>query len=152
MLPKLTHEDACRLVEDAIEKCHKTLAYIRLKLEYRNPNPKREQLSLFEQTTVEHANLLCNINWYGAYIAGAKAMYRALTTKGFIDYVAKKEDRIAYDAMLKAYMQSTRNMEWLLTDVPKGVELITTFERDKKGKIVKATSRFVKKETKYKEI
>jgi len=147
MQSELTHAEACRLVEDAIERCAKTLAYIRLKLEHRNPK-EPEQLSLFEMNTVEQANLLCNINWYGAYLKGARAMYRALSNKGFLDFYAKKEDKICNEAMLKAYMQNTRNMEWLLTDVPNGVELRTTFDRDKKGKGGKAAPKLEKKEPK----
>lgn len=79
-------------------------------------------------------------------------MYRALKGKGFLDSHSKKEGKLCYDAMLDAYMRNIRNMEWLLTEVPVGVELITHFERDKKGKAVKASAKFVKKETQYKEI
>lgn len=144
--PVMTHEEACGLVEGAIERCAKTLAYIRLKLE------RKPALSLFDLDTVEQANILCNINWHGAYLKGANAMYRALINKGFLDFYAKKEDKITNDAILKAYMQNTRNMEWLLTDLPVNVEVRTIFERDKKGKVVAATSKFVRKKTEYKEI
>lgn len=161
----LTHEEACVLVEDAIERCAKTLAYIRLKLECRKPNPKTDvQLSLFEQNTVEQANLLCNINWYGAYLKGAQAMALALKEWNLMDFpqqkigsgnykgTAKRENPIVNKAVFDLFLSSTRNMEYCMQGLPNNVEIRFHTEKDKKGKVVKATAKFVKKETKYKEI
>lgn len=163
MQPELTHEEACRLVEDAIERCAKTLAYIRLKLEYRNPKEPK-QLSLFEMNTVEQANLLCNINWYGAYLKGAQAMALALADWNLMDFPQKKIGSCNYKGTVKRenpkvnkaiydlFLSSTRNMEYCIQGLPNNVEIRFNTEKDKKGKVVKATAKFVKKETEYKEI
>lgn len=155
-MDKLTHEEACRLVEDSIQRAVNTLLYIREKLNKPYPNGNPRQLSLFDEANIEKANLFCNINWYGAYLKGAKAMYSALERKGFLDIPssAKKanEDRITNKAMLDLYMANSRNFEWLLTEVPDSVQMVTSFERNKKGKVIKAKSKFYKKETIRKEI
>lgn len=159
----LTHEEACALVEDAIERCVKTLAYIRLKLEKRKSKAS-EQLSLFEQNTVEQANLLCNINWYGAYMKGAMAMALALKEWNLMDFpqqkighgnykgIAKRENPIVNKAVFDLFLSSTRNMEYCMMGLPNNVEIRFQTEKDKKGKVLKATAKFVKKETEYKEI
>lgn len=155
-MDKLTHEEACKLVEDSLERAVNTLLYIRAKLATPCRDGKPRQLSLFDEANIEHANLLCNINWYGAYIKGAKAMYSALERKGFLDIPGSEkranEDRITNKAMLDLYMENSRNLEWLLTEVPDSVQMVTSFERNKKGKIIKAKSRFYKKEVIRKEI
>lgn len=149
---ELTHDEACRLVEDSLERVHKTLLYIRAKLD----KPHAGQLSLFDEGKIEKANLLCNINWYGAYLKGARAMYLALQNKGFLDVpsACKKvnEQRITNKAMLDLYTANARNMEWLLTEIPQGVQMVTSFGRNKKGKIIKAQSKFYKNELTKKEI
>lgn len=160
----LTHGEACRLVEDAIERCAKSLAYIRLKLEKREPKAS-EQLSLFELDVVEQANILCNINWYGAYLSGARAMARALEEWDLLDFPKRKighggyspitiqrNDPIVNKAILDLFLSSTRNIEYCLRGLPNNVEIQLDTEKDKKGKVVKATAKFVKKETKFKEI
>lgn len=155
---ELTHEEACRLVEDAIERCAKTLAYIRCKLE------RKPQLSLFDMDTVEQANILCNINWYGAYFKGAQSMALALKEWNLMDFpqqkigsgnykaTVKRENPIVNKAIYDLFLSSTRNMEYCMTGLPDNVEIRFHTEKDKKGKIVKATAKFVKKETEYKEI
>lgn len=150
MMPKLTHTEACKMVEDSLERVAKTLAYIRLRLEqYQTDKPI--QLDLFTQNTVEEANLLCNVNWYGAYLSGAQAMYRAMERNFYLDY-QKKQDWLISKAQLKLYMENTRNLDWFLHDWPKDIELHTELERNKKGKVIGAKAKFVKKEIKYKEI
>lgn len=155
-MDKLTHEEACKLVENSIERAVNTLLYIRDKLNKPCPNGKPRQLSLFDEANIEKANLLCNINWYGAYIKGAKTMYSALKHKGFLDIPSSvkkaNEDRITNKAMLDLYMENSRNLEWLLTEVPDSVQMVTSFERNKKGKVIKAKSKFYKKEIIRKEI
>lgn len=155
-MDKLTHEEACKLVEDSIQRAVNTLLYIREKLNKPYPTGKPHQLSLFDEAKIEQANLLCNINWYGAYLKGAKAMYSALERKGFLDVPSSvkkaNEDRITNKAMLYLYLENSRNLEWLLTEVPDSVQMVTSFERNKKGKVIKAKSRFYKKEMIRKEI
>ncbi|MDE7442131.1 MAG: hypothetical protein K2M69_08195 [Muribaculaceae bacterium] len=151
MIPKLTHTEACRMVEDAIERVGKTLAYIRLRLA-ENPNYMDCSGSEMKvKARVNEANLLCNINHYGAYISGAQAMYRAMERNFYLDY-KKKQDWLISKAQLKLFMENTRNLDWFLHDYPKGVEIFTELERDKKGKVMSAKAKFVKKETKYTEI
>lgn len=156
MKEKLTHEEACKLVEDSIQRAVNTLLYVREKLNKPYPNGNPRQLSLFDENWIEHTNLLCNINWYGAYMKGAKTMYSALERKGFLDIPSNEkrvnEDRITNKAMLDLYMENSRNLEWLLTEVPDSVQMVTSYERNKKGKVIKAQSKFYKKEIIRKEI
>lgn len=147
MQPELTHTEACELVEKTLERVVNTLAYIRCKLEKRPNIP----LSLFDYNAIEEANLLCNINHYGAYLKGARAMYRAMERNFYLDYM-KKPEWIVAKAQLKLFMECSRNLEWFLTEMPNRVELHTELERDKKGKVIGAKSKFVKKETKYTEV
>lgn len=158
MTPKLTHTECCRIVEDALERVAKTLAYIRMRLDS-GRNAKRTQLSLFEKNTVEEANLLCNINYYGAYLQGARTMYLALKDGGYLDIPKEadgtftaKETRIMNNAHLQCFCENARNLDWFLHGTPKDIDLATTFERDKKGKIVGAKSKFYKKEIMRKEV
>lgn len=157
-MDKLSHEEACRLVEDSLERAVNTLLYIKAKLSRPHPNGTLRQLSLFDEIKIERANLLCNINCYGAYLKGAKAMFRALERNGFLDVPDREsnkkatEDRITNRAMLDLYLENSRNLEWLLSEVPDTVRMITSFERDKKGKVIKAKSKFYKNEVIRKEI
>lgn len=149
--PKLTHAEACRMVEDAIERVGKTLAYIRLRLA-ESPNYMESSGSEMKvKAIVNEANLLCNINHYGAYLSGAQAMYRAMERNFYLDY-RKKQDWLVSKAQLELFIENTRNLDWFLHDYPKGVEIFTELERDKKGKLIGAKAKFVKKETKYTEI
>ena len=149
--PKLTHTEACRMVEDAIERVGKTLAYIRLKLA-ESPNYMESSGSEMKvKARVNEANLLCNINYYGAYLSGAQAMYRAMERNFYLDY-QKKQEWLVSKAQLELFIENTRNLDWFLHDYPKGVEIFTELERDKKGKLIGAKAKFVKKETKYTEI
>ena len=149
--PKLTHAEACRMVEDVIERVGKTLAYIRLKLA-ESPNYMESSGSEMKvKAIVNEANLLCNINYYGAYLSGAQAMYRAMERNFYLDY-RKKQDWLVSKAQLELFIENTRNLDWFLHDYPKGVEIFTELERDKKGKLIGAKAKFVKKETKYTEI
>ena len=148
--PKLTHAEACRMVEDAIERVGKTLAYIRLRL----AEPNYMDCSGSEmkvKASVNEANLLCNINYYGAYLQGAQAMYRAMERNFYLDY-RKKQDWLVSKAQLELFIENTRNLDWFLHDLPKDIELFTELKRDKKGKLIGAKAKFVKKETKYTEI
>lgn len=158
---KLTHTEACKLVEELLERMVKTLAYVRLKIDepfskYRIPDDgKPHQLSLFTQNTIEEADLLCNINYYGAYLAGAKRMLMALKDRHMlhIDGVKHdKDDKFTNKAFLDLYMASSRNLDWFLCGKPLDVTTRIEFERDKKGKTIGAKASFVKKETTYKEI
>lgn len=140
MKAKLTHEEACELVEDSIKRLVAELCYLR----GHNPTSLRAEVAL------NKANVLENMYYYGAYLKGARAMYLALKDRGFLEQPAK--GRIINNAMLKAYMESTRNMEWLLEGLPESIELHTVIERDSKGKPKSAKSRFVKKEVEFKEV
>lgn len=152
----LTHTEACRMVEETIERVAKTLAYIRLRL-YDNQSPKDILPSTGPcsenriKSLVDKANVLCNINYYGAYLSGATAMYVAMERMLYLDY-KKKVDWIEAKAQLKLFMENTRNLEWLLTEIPEGVDLYTQYERDKKGKVIGAKCKFYKKEIIRKEI
>lgn len=157
----LTHAEACALVEKSLEHAINTLRYIRGKLEIPLKNGEERQLSLFEQNFCEEqVKLLCNINWYGAYLAGAKAMYRALESKGYLAVPANKgsgvtrraNDLIINKAQLKLYMSSSRNIEWLLTDVPIKITIRTNLIRNNKGKVVGAESKFYRKTALYEEV
>lgn len=149
----LTHTEACALVEKSIERAVNTLLYIRSKLE------AERKLSLFEQEFCENeVNILCNINWYGAYLAGAKAMFRAMERNRYLAVKPAKgekltaEDMIINKAQLRLYMSSGRNLEWLLTELPSKIEIHTKLTRDKKGKVVDAVAMFVEKTTQYEKI
>lgn len=149
--PKLTHTEACRMVEDAIERVGKTLAYIRLKLA-ESPNYMESSGSEMKvKARVNEANLLCNINYYGAYLSGAQAMYRAMERNFYLDY-QKKQEWLVSKAQLELFIENTRNLDWFLHDLPKDIELFTELKRDKKGKLIGAKAKFVKRETKYTEI
>lgn len=164
MTPNLTHTEACNLVEDSLERVAKTLAYIRLRLA-QVPTDKPIQLTLFEQNAVEEANLLCNINWYGAYLSGARAMALALQEWDLLDFPLKKighggyskiavkrADKIVNKAVFDLFLSNTRNLEYCLHGLPDGIEIFNDIERDKKGKIKSAKAKFLKKTTNYKEI
>lgn len=149
MTPKLTHTEACELVEKALERVANTLAYIRCKLEKRPDIP----LSLFDYNAVDEANLLCNINYYGAYLKGAKAVIRVLLEHHMLDIPkpkglgSLKEDRFTNKAYLDLMMESTRNLDWFMHGAPGSVQIRTSFDRDKKGKVIGAKAKFVKRVT-----
>lgn len=104
------------------------------------------------------SDVLCHIDNYGAYLAGAKAMFRTLKNQGLLDIPkeassrSKREDSITNEALLKLYLKDSRNLDWFLHGVPGNVEVRIKTERDKKGKTVKATAFFVKRETTYQEV
>lgn len=164
MIPKLTHTEACKLVEDALERVGKTLAYIRLRLAedpfYQERNSKERVI----KGAVEEANILCNINFYGAYLQGARRMALALEEWDLLDFPSKKIGRGNHKgtqkrkpkpiikAVFDLFMENTRNLEWCLHGLPDNVEIATEDKTDKKGKVIGARARFVKKEIKYTEI
>ena len=159
---KLTHTEACELVEELLDRMVKTLAYVRLRLDAKHgkgaiPNDgKPHQLSLFAEVAIEEANLLKNINWYGAYLAGARKMLTVLKDHEMLHIAGathNKNDTFVNKAHLDLCMASSRNLEWFLKGIPNdNVTIRTEFIRDKKGKIIDAKAAFVKKETNYKEI
>lgn len=142
----ITHEEACELIEQAVRCLLMELVHIR---ERRHKHPF-DGLTVDEQRVLEKSVVVTNINYYGAFLKGARAMYRALGANGFLEQ--PKSDAIVNKAMLAAYMSSTRNMEWLLEGMPKGVELHTEIERDQKGRIKGAKSKFITKVTITKEV
>lgn len=159
---ELTHTEACELVEELLDRMVKTLAYVRMKIDEPHSvhhiadDGKPHQLSLFAEVAIEEANLLKNVNFYGAYLAGAKRMLTALKDHGmlYIDGIKHgKENKFINKALLDLYMASSRNLEWFLTDLPDdSVRVRIEFMRDRKGRIKEAKATFVKKETAYKEI
>lgn len=161
---KLTHDECCALVEGAIERGLQTLLYIRKRL------GKKGTMDEWMEKHCSHVkDVLCDINHYGAYLSGARAMYLALkdqsllvTPKETITYgnkkfvegnsLSDKEQRVVNAALLKLYLDNARNMEWLLHGAPDNVELRVRYELDKKGKVAGATAMFAKKVTTYEEI
>ncbi|MDE6231080.1 MAG: hypothetical protein K2M37_05630 [Muribaculaceae bacterium] len=164
MIPKLTHTEACRMVEDAIERVGKTLAYIRLRLA-ENPNYMSCSGSEIKvKASVNEANLLCNINYYGAYLQGAQRMALALQEWDMLDTPLKKigsgnykgtkkrEPKPVIQAIFDLFLENTRNLDWCLHGLPDNVEIVTQDVLNNKGKVTGVKAKFVKKETKYKEI
>lgn len=162
MMPKLTHTEACKMVEDALERVGKTLAYIRLRLA---ETPNYMDLSGREMKvkgSVNEANVLCNINFYGAYLQGARAMLRAMQEQRLLNLPTvkgtKKSDAIkptekhTVKALIGLINESARNLEWFLHGWPENVEIIIRDETDAKGKVIGKKAMFMKKETRYKEI
>ena len=164
MIPKLTHTEACKMVEDALERVGKTLAYIRLKLA---ETPNYMDLSGSEMKvkgSVNEANLLCNINFYGAYLQGARRMMLALQEWDLLDVPLKKigsgnykgtqkrQPKPVNKAVIDLFMENTRNLEWCLHGQPDNVELTVCDKSDAKGKVIGKKAMFMKKETRYKEI
>lgn len=164
MIPKLTHSEACKMVEDALERVGKTLAYIRLRLAEDSYFIERTGSEMKVKGTVEEANLLCNINFYGAYLQGARRMALALQEWDMLDVPLKKIGRGNYKgtqkrkpkpvikAVFDLFMEDTRNLEWCLHGLPENVEIFTEDKTDRKGKVIGAIAKFLKKETKYTEI
>ena len=164
MIPKLTHTEACKLVEDSLERVGKTLAYIRLRLA-ENPKYLREDSHAREvEGAIEEANLISNINYYGAYLQGAQRMALALQEwdllavpqkkigSGNYKGTQKRAKPIVVKAVFDLFTESTRNLEWCLHGLPDNVEIATRDILNNKGKVTGVKARFVKKETKYKEI
>lgn len=163
MIPKMTHTEACKMVDDALERVGKTLAYIRLKLaEYPYYMDRAGCGERKVKNCVEEANLLCNINFYGAYLQGARAMLRAMQEQRLLNLPTvkgtKKSDAIkptekhTVKALIGLINESARNLEWFLHGWPENVEIIIRDETDAKGKVIGKKAKFVKKEIKYKEI
>ena len=161
MIPKLTHTEACKMVEDALERVGKTLAYIRLRLA---KDPAYAGLEMKIQGTVDEANLICNINYYGAYLQGAQRMALALQEWDLLDFPLKKIGSGNYKgtqkrspkpvnkAVFDLFIENTRNLEWCLHGLPDNVEIVTREILNNKGKVTGVKASFIKKETKYKEI
>ena len=162
MIPKLTHTEACKLVEDALERVGKTLAYIRLRLAEDPYYMDYSGSEMKVKGSVNEANLICNINYYGAYLQGARAMLRAIQEQHLLNLPTvkgtKKSDAIkptekhTVKALVELMSESTRNLEWFLHGWPKNVEIIVSNETDAKGKVIGKKAMFMKKEVKYKEI
>lgn len=163
MIPKLTHTEACKMVEDALERIGKTLAYIRLKLAEDPHYMGRAGCGERKvKGCVEEANVLCNINFYGAYLQGARAMLRAMQEQCLLNLPTvkgtKKSDAIkptekhTVKALIGLINESARNLEWFLHGWPENVEIIIRDETDAKGKVIGKKAMFMKKETRYKEI
>lgn len=158
MQSKMTHTEACELVEDALERAAETLTYIRLRLA-ENPNSVSE---IKVKNAVAEVDLLCQINYYGAFLKGARSMLRTLedqcmlnlpTLKGYKKGDAIKPMNKHYvKAVLKLIKESARNLDWFLHGSPGNVELCVRPETDAKGKVVGATAKFMKKEVKLKEV
>ncbi len=169
MIPKLTHTEACELVESALERVGRTLAYVRLKLDScQSEQNQLPGIGVCSENQIkgltEEANLLCNINLYGAYLQGARRMALALQELDLLDFPIKKigggnhkgtqkrASKPTNKAIFDLFLESTRNLEWCLNGLPGGVEIFTEPQLDKKGKKIGVKARFVKKEIKYNEI
>lgn len=149
------------MVEDAIERVGKTLAYIRLRLA-EDPYYLERGKEFVVKGAVDEANLICNINYYGAYLQGARAMLRAIQEQHLLNLPTvkgtKKSDAIkptekhTVKALVELMSESTRNLEWFLHGWPENVEIIVSNETDAKGKVIGKKAMFMKKEVKYKEI
>lgn len=148
MIPKLTHTEACQIVEKCLDRISGTVAYIRCKLEKRPDIP----LSLFDYNAVDEANLLCNINYYGAYLKGVKTTINALREYGLLDipkpegWNKDKDDKIYNKAMIDLIMQDSVSMDRFLAHDYDDIRF-TDHERDKKGKLVKCRAYFEKRVT-----
>lgn len=149
MIPKLTHSEACALVESALERVSKTLMYVRLMLDINQPKPNTlPGIGACSENRikglVDEANLLCNINYYGAYMSGARAMFCALERMSYLDF-KKKQDWLIAKAQLKLFMDNNRNLDWFLHEMPNDVDIFTELERDKRGKVIGAKAKFYRK-------
>lgn len=149
----MTHDEACELVEQSLERAVATLAYIRKRLD------KRKTMTRIQQEAVKSYDILNNINFYGAYLQGARKMYLALMENKLLDieydddkWKSEKERKMTKKSMLNCFMESTRNMEWLLHGIPQGVEMLTRYEVDKNNKIKSAKSEFRKEVINYEKI
>lgn len=147
------------MVEDALDRIGKTLAYIRLRLAEDPLYLDRTNGEMKVKGAIEEANLLCNINYYGAYLQGARRMalvmqeHRLLnlpTLKGGKKHDAvKPADKHDVKALVELMNESPRNFEWFLHGWPNNVEIFISHEEDRKGKIIGAKAKFVRKEVKY---
>lgn len=164
MIPKLTHTEACKLVDDALERVGKTLAYIRLRLAEDPYYMERTGSEMKVKGTVEEANILCNINFYGAYLQGAQRMALALQEWDLLDVpfmkigsgnykgTQKRKPKPIIKAVFDLFLENTRNLEWCLHGLPENVEIATENKTDKKGKLIKCRAYFDKRVIKYKEV
>ena len=163
MIPKLTHTEACKMVEDALERVGKRLAYIHLQLAD-DPYYEKRGKERIIKSAVDEANLICNINYYGAYLQGARRMALALEEwdmlavplkkigSGNYKGTQKRAKPIVVKAVFDLFMENTRNLEWCLHGLPDNVEIFTQDKTDAKGKVIGKKAIFGKKEIKYKEI
>lgn len=148
----MTHDEACELVQGSVERALTTLLHIQKRLEKGKPFSRQDELR------VKDFDVLYNINFYGAFLQGARKMYLALHDHGFLDipcnacFQTSRERKLTNEAMIKCYMDSTRNMEWLLNGMPQGIEMYTAYERDKNGKVKSAKSEFRKEVVKYERV
>ena len=164
MIPKLTYTEACELVEDALERVGKTLVYIRMQLAKGPKYLSKDSHERKVKGVVDEANLICNINYYGAYLQGARRMALALQEWDLLDFPLKKigsgnykgtqkrAKPIIVKAVFDLFLENARNLEWCLHGLPEDIEIATQNVLDKKGKVKGVKAKFVKKETKYKEI
>lgn len=165
MIPKLTHTEACKLVEEALERIGRTLTYVRLQLAQDPDYLDRSSNETILKAKVDEANLLCNINWYGAYLQGARRMALALEEWDLLDFplqkvghnnkhksTVKRAAKPVNKAIFDLFIDSTRNLEWCLHGLPEGVEIFTRDKLDSKGKVIGKKAIFGKKEVNYKQI
>ena len=165
MIAKLTHTEACKMVEDALERVGKTLAYIRLQLAEDPHYLGRDSHERLVKGTVDEANLICNVNYYGAYLQGAQRMALALEEWDLLDFPLKKIGHgshykgtkkrakpIVNKAVFDLFIENTRNLEWCLNGLPNDVEILIQDKTDTKGKVIGKKAVFGKREIKYKEI
>lgn len=149
MREELTHEQICEFLEDSLKNCLAALSHIYI--QRANGKVKRNALTPKETLVLKKANLLTNVNWYGAYLHGAKAMLSALDAHGYLG-TQKADENLINRAQIKAFTKDARALEWLLEGLPEGVELRTELKRNKKGKIIGAEAKFVEKKITYTEI
>lgn len=143
----LTHEEACSLVERSLERAVNTLLYIRERLKKKMP------FDQFDQAKLNKANLLCNVNWYGAYLNGLQTMLVRLRERGLCDEPQKekqKEGTIYNKAILDLLMSSAINLERFVEgeyDI-----CFADHVRDRKGKLKSCRAYFAKETTNYIEV
>lgn len=72
----MTHDEACELVQGSVERALTTLLHIQKRLEKGKPFSRQDELR------VKDFDVLYNINFYGAFLQGARKMYLALHDHG----------------------------------------------------------------------
>jgi hypothetical protein len=152
---KLTHEECCALVEGSIEKGLQRLEYIKKRLHKGEDFVKTEVVA---SNCYFANNVLCNINYYGAYLHGMKQLLLKLRDAGLLEESRPKNgiphakgDELLYNkAIIDLLFADTRNIEMFLTD--EHSIRFTDHERNKKGKLVKCRAYFAKRVTMYREV
>lgn len=151
---KLTHEECCRLVEESIERGLRTLEYIKNRL---------HKGYAHEETVESNCNfvkdVLCNINYYGAYLHGMVQMLLKLRQYGLLEEKrdkngiprAKGDDLIYNKAIIDLLLADKTNCERFVGDEFDQIRY-TDHEHDKKGKLVKCRAYFAKRVTTYQEM